>query len=57
MNNARKIWTIPLLLAALTLAGLLSALMGTGVWHVIAWIALAIPVMVLTSIVLRRWLR
>jgi len=43
----RKVWGAPLLLAALTVFGLLSALLGTGVWHWLAWIAIGIPVMVL----------
>jgi hypothetical protein len=54
MNDTRTIWTIPLLLAALIVFGLLAALLGTGVWHVLAWIALAIPVAVVASIALKR---
>jgi hypothetical protein len=54
MNDARTIWTIPLLLAALTLFGLLSALLGTGVWHALGWLALAVPVMVVAAAGLRR---
>lgn len=41
-----RIWAAPLALAALTLFGLLAALLGTGTWHVLAWIALTIPVAV-----------
>jgi hypothetical protein len=26
--------------------GLLSALLGTGIWHVLSWIALTIPILV-----------
>ena len=40
------IWKVPLLLTILTLAGLLSALVGTGVWHVFSWVALSIPLLV-----------
>jgi hypothetical protein len=54
MNDNRQIWTIPLLLAALIVFGLLSALLGTGVWHGLAWIALAIPIVVVLSIALKR---
>ncbi|MDR5813488.1 hypothetical protein QCE62_07790 [Caballeronia sp. LZ033] len=57
MNDARKIWTIPLLLAALTLFGLLSALLGTGVWHALAWLALAVPVAVVLKVGLTVGLR
>jgi hypothetical protein len=39
-----RVWRVPLLLAVLTVFGLLAALLGTGAWHVVAWIALAIPI-------------
>ncbi len=42
----RRVWTIPLLLAALTIFGLLAALLGTGIWHALAWAALAVPIVV-----------
>lgn len=40
------IWRVPLLLALLTLFGLLVALLKTGIWHWVAWIALAAPVVI-----------
>ncbi|WP_321942157.1 hypothetical protein [Paraburkholderia tropica] len=42
----RFVWDIPILLAALTVFGLLAALLGTGFWHGLAWLALAIPILV-----------
>lgn len=39
-------WPMPLFLATLTLSGLLAALLGTGVWRFLAWIALLVPVVV-----------
>jgi hypothetical protein len=43
-----RVFGVPALLALLTLFGLLSALLGQGgVWHVLAWIALCIPLAVL----------
>jgi D-alanyl-lipoteichoic acid acyltransferase DltB (MBOAT superfamily) len=33
-------------LAILTLFGLLAALLGTGIWHGLSWLALAIPLAV-----------
>lgn len=39
-----KTWGAPVTLAALTCAGLLSALLGTGTWHWISWLCLTIPV-------------
>jgi hypothetical protein len=53
MNSARKIWTKPLLLAALTLFGLLAALLGTGGWHVLAWLALAVPLLVVSNVLIK----
>ncbi|NYT83558.1 hypothetical protein H0A70_18925 [Alcaligenaceae bacterium] len=38
-----RIWGIPIVLAALTCFGLLSALLGTGAWHWASWLCLAIP--------------
>jgi hypothetical protein len=39
-----RIWRWPAALAALTLFGLLSALLGQGgIWWVLSWIALSMP--------------
>lgn len=38
------IWKYPMLLAVLTMFGLLSALLGTGAWHLLSWMALSVPV-------------
>ena len=41
------VWRWPLVLAGLTLFGLLSALLGEGgLWWVLSWIALATPLIV-----------
>ena len=37
---------MPLIMAALVVFGLLAALLGTGVWQALAWIALAAPLFV-----------
>jgi len=39
-----QILKVPLTIAAITLFGLLSALLGDGVWDAVSWIALAAPV-------------
>jgi hypothetical protein len=41
------IWGWPILLAILTALGLLSALLGTGIWHWISWAAIAIPLIMI----------
>lgn len=57
MNAYRRSWMIwrwPGYLAALTVFGLLSALLGQGgVWWAMSWIALAIPLVVIAICVQR----
>ena len=40
----RRVWTMPAVLAVLTVFSLLAALLGTGLWHFLAWVALAVPI-------------
>ena len=40
------VWGKPLALAVLILFGLLAALLGTGFWHWLSWVALSVPVVV-----------
>jgi hypothetical protein len=43
---ARGTWTAPLLLAIISLLGLLSALLGEEqTWKIVAWMALSVPVL------------
>ena len=37
---------MPVLLAVLTLFGLLAALLGIGIWHAAAWLAMLAPIVV-----------
>ncbi len=39
------VWRTPILLGCLTLFGLLCALLGSGIWNVFSWIAMAIPLL------------
>jgi hypothetical protein len=45
----RKVYGPPMLLAVVTIGGLISALLGDGVWDVISWGALIIPLAVITQ--------
>jgi hypothetical protein len=54
MNSFLKLWGMPLLLAVLSLFGLIAALTGTGIWHWLAWIALAAPIIVMLRFLLKR---
>lgn len=42
-NIALKLWGMPVLIALITLAGLIFAILGTGIWHYISWITLSYP--------------
>jgi len=47
------VWGMPLVLAALSVFGLLAALLGTGVWHWASWLSLGW----LLVVIARYWLR
>ena len=44
MKTATQIWGAPVLMGVITIVGLLSALLGDGVWDMVSVVALAIPV-------------
>ncbi|MDR6944215.1 hypothetical protein [Mucilaginibacter pocheonensis] len=50
----KRVWGMPLLLAVLTLFGLLAALLGIGYWNLIAWVTISVPLLV---IVQKIWLK
>jgi hypothetical protein len=53
-HSFSRIWRWPFVLAVLTTFGLLSALLGQGgIWWALSWIALAIPLLVMTACVYR----
>jgi hypothetical protein len=41
-----RVWLWPMVLAVVSVFGLLSALLGDGVWDALSWVALGIPVTV-----------
>ena len=45
------VWGVPILLGALSIFGLLAALLGTGAWHWASWTALSI----LLVVIVRYW--
>lgn len=47
-SGFRKIYGHAAVIAAITLLGLLSALLGDNVWDGLSWIALAIPLAIIT---------
>lgn len=48
------LWRGPVLLAVLSLFGLLSALLADGLWDTLSWLALGVPVLVCAWYGLRR---
>jgi hydrogenase/urease accessory protein HupE len=46
-NRLLRIWLWPLALVAVTIAGLICALLGDGVWDALSWVLLSIPLIVL----------
>jgi hypothetical protein len=43
-----KVWLSPSILAALTMFGLFSALLGQhGIWHWLSWLTLSVPLLVI----------
>ena len=48
------IFLVPAILAALSCAGLVSALVGDGVWDGLSWLTLSVPIAVAVWCVFRR---
>ena len=51
-----KLWGMPILLGLLTTIGLISALLGDGIWDILSAFALGIPVVAGLWYCLRGWL-
>lgn len=49
----RHVFGIPMLLALVSAVGLLSALLGDGIWDMLSWLTLGVPVAVITWSVAR----
>lgn len=46
-NDFIRLWGMPIWLSVITIIGLILAIMGTGIWHFMAWLALCIPLYVM----------
>jgi hypothetical protein len=42
-----QVWLMPILMGVLSVFGLLSALLGTGIWHWLSWAALGMPLAII----------
>lgn len=52
-QTVRQIFAWPALIGVLSTVGLLSALLGDGIWDSVSWIVLAIPVVLYCGFVRR----
>jgi hypothetical protein len=52
-QSVRDIFRWPVVIGVLSTLGLLSALLGDGIWDTLSWIALAIPVLLYGVFALR----
>jgi hypothetical protein len=50
-----KLWGMPILLGLLTTVGLVSALLGDGIWDIVSAFALGIPVLLGLWYSVRGW--
>lgn len=54
MSSFRRQWLWPIVLAVVTVFGLLAALIGEGgVWWALSWLALAVPLLVIAKMLSR----
>lgn len=49
-----QIFAIPMVLGVLSIVGLISALVGDGVWDGVSWVTLAIPILLCGYFFLKR---
>ncbi|MCC2957364.1 hypothetical protein LK542_17245 [Massilia sp. IC2-477] len=54
IRTRTQIWVVPVLLAVLTLVGLVAALLGDGAWDLVSAVTLGAPVAVGAWYALRR---
>ncbi len=50
---AHRIWAMPILLGVSSAIGLSAALLGDGIWDVLSWISLGVPVLLCLRYLIR----
>ncbi|WP_315830783.1 hypothetical protein [Bradyrhizobium prioriisuperbiae] len=53
-QTAAQIFLVPAIIAVIIAFGLVSALLGDGIWDALSWLALLLPVVVIAYYWLRR---
>jgi hypothetical protein len=51
--SLKMVYQAPFVLSILIIAGLLSALLGDGLWDALSWVLLAIPMLLLSFFLFR----
>jgi hypothetical protein len=46
-NKFLKLWGMPILLSVITIAGLIAAILGTGIWQGLSWLLLSYPIYIM----------
>lgn len=46
-NRFMKLWGMPILLGIVSMAGLIAAILGTGIWHGLSWLLLSYPIYIM----------
>lgn len=42
-TSFRRVWGAPIVIGVVTTVGLIAALLGSGLWNVLSWLCLAVP--------------
>jgi hypothetical protein len=53
-QSLAQIFAVPTALGAITAIGLIAALVGDGIWDVVGWLSLGVPVVVIVWFLLLR---
>jgi hypothetical protein len=52
-NQFWHIWTVPIILAVISLGGLIFALVGDNLWDGLSWLLLSIPLLIIGRFALK----
>ncbi len=52
-KTSRALWRAPIIMGVSSLIGLIVALLGDGVWDIVGWVGLGVPMLVMLWYVVR----
>jgi hypothetical protein len=53
MQSLGTVYKVPGMIGVITIAGLLFALLGDGIWDITSWLLLSLPILLLVILLLR----